>query len=121
MKAAPIPFPNRATTFGFVLVAAAVNVSAFAFELFERISWIDKALHAFTGFVATLAALYFLRDHLDDAIARMPRNVVLACAAFGLAIGLGWELLVTPPGRPAITHATRARRSSTITATTRSS
>jgi hypothetical protein len=93
LKAAPIPFPNRATTFGFVLVAGAVNVSAFAFELFERVLWIDKALHAFTGFAATLAALYLLRDHLEDAIARAPRNVVLACAAFGLAIGLAWELL----------------------------
>ena len=93
MKTAPIPFPNRAITLGFVLVAGAVNVYAFAFELFERIFWIDKALHAFTGFAATLAALYFLRHRLDEAIERAPRRIVFACVAFGLAIGLAWELL----------------------------
>lgn len=93
MKPVPIPFPNRATALGFVLVAGAVNVSAFAFELFERIFWIDKALHAFTGFAATLAALYFLRHRLDRAIGRFPWIVVTASFAFGLAIGLAWEML----------------------------
>jgi uncharacterized membrane protein YjdF len=93
LKAATIPFPNRATTLGFVLVAGTVNVSAFAFGLFERIFWIDKALHGFTGFAATLAALYLLRHRLDEAIERVPWIVVAACVSFGLAIGLAWELL----------------------------
>lgn len=92
MRSVAIPFPNRATALGFVLVAGAVNLSAFAFGLFERIAWIDKFLHAFTGFAATLAALYMLRHHLDRAIARYPWIVVTASMAFGLAIGLAWEL-----------------------------
>jgi len=93
LKSAPIPFPNRGTTVGFVLVAGAVNVAAFAFELFERIAWIDKFLHAFTGFVAVLAVLYLLRHRLDRTIARYPGFIVTAAMGFGLAIGLAWELL----------------------------
>jgi hypothetical protein len=93
LQPAAIPFPNRATTLGFVLLAGAVNVSAFAFELFERIVWIDKFLHAFTGFAATLTVLYLLRHRLHRAIARYPGTVITGSMAFGLAIGLGWELL----------------------------
>ena len=93
MKPVAIPFPNRATTVGFVVLAGAVNLSAFAFELFDRVAGIDKFLHAFTGFAATLAVLYLLRHRLHQAIARTPGIVIAASMAFGLAIGLAWELL----------------------------
>jgi hypothetical protein len=89
----PNPFPDAATTLAFLLAASAVNVSAFAFGLFERIFWIDKALHAFTGFAVTLPVLCLLRGRLNDAASRYPWVTVAASVSFGLAIGLAWEAM----------------------------
>jgi hypothetical protein len=84
-------FPNAAIVLLVLLAAAAANVAAFGYELFERISWIDKALHAFTAFAAALALLFVLWNRLDRWLARFPALAVVTAASFGLAIGLAWE------------------------------
>jgi hypothetical protein len=92
MRPGRTPFPNGATVFAFVAMAGAASVYAFGFNLFERIFWIDKALHAFTGFAITLVPLHLFRDRLEPALGRRrPSFTVLAAALFGLTVGIAWE------------------------------
>lgn len=74
----------------FLLVLAALlNGAGGAFEWFESVWWYDEAVHTYTGF-AGLAAIGWLYAHER----RRPLAFLVGwCAAMGLALGIGWEVI----------------------------
>ncbi len=72
-----------------LVVAALVNACGGAFRWFETIAWYDEVVHTYTGF-AGLAAIGWLAARTRDDRRRV---LVPWCAALGLALGVGWEVI----------------------------
>lgn len=76
-----------------VLVAVAINIAGYALNLYQRWTWFDEVLHAYTIFALTLlCAVYLYRVALVGARSR-PALFILVVAGIGLAIGGAWEVL----------------------------
>lgn len=74
----------------FVL-AGAVNAGAYVFNLWERISVYDEAVHAYTTFALAAAFGYLLFHRTSVNSKSHPWRFVAAVALFGFGIGLLWE------------------------------
>lgn len=72
-----------------LVLAALANAAGGAFAWFETIAWYDEAVHAFTG-LAGLAAIGWLAARTRDDRRRV---LVAWCAALGLLLGIGWEVV----------------------------
>lgn len=83
---------NGKWVLAFLLAAGLVNGVAYAFNLFDRLFWIDKALHFYTSFAVTLALAFVWRARLSSPLRRFPVTLALTVAALGLALGVVWEI-----------------------------
>lgn len=83
---------HRLLTGAIVAIAALANAVAYGLNLFDKLFWIDKALHLYTSFAVTLALAWAGRTRLVEPLGRHPVVLVLALAALGLALGVLWEI-----------------------------
>ncbi|TFY98455.1 hypothetical protein [Ramlibacter rhizophilus] len=72
-----------------LVLAALLNAAGGFFRWFDNVPWFDELAHGYTGF-AGLAAIGFLYARVD--VLRRD-SLVGWCAAMGLALGVGWEVL----------------------------
>lgn len=83
----------RGLVWGLLLAAVAANGAAYAFDLFEKVAWIDKVLHASTSFAVTLALAAAILQRAPPPIPRRySAALLLMLASLGLALGVVWEI-----------------------------
>ena len=82
---------NRAVVWGFLALAALGNFAGYAFDLYQRIWWFDKVIHAYTTFAVTLLVALFLYGRVLTGARDHRFLLVLVIAGFGLGFGTLWE------------------------------
>lgn len=75
-----------------LLIATAANVAGYLFNLYDRVPWFDKALHAYTLFALTLAVAFLLYGRVLVSPAAHPVAFILALTGIGLGLGGLWEI-----------------------------
>lgn len=88
----PISPRNRAIVWGCVVVAALANIAGYLWNLYERISWFDEVLHAFTSFALTLPLALSLYGMVLSGAGSHPILFILTAASLGVAVGVLWEI-----------------------------
>lgn len=83
---------NRMVLLVVVLLAAVANAAAYVFDLYDRLFWVDKALHFYTSFAITLVLAFLWRAQLVQPLRAHPLVLMLALASLGVALGVAWEV-----------------------------
>ncbi len=77
--------------FGLLLaIAAAVNGSGYALQLWHDETLFDEIVHFFTTFAGMMAIGWSLRCR--DLLGRSPARLAISVVAIGLALGVVWEI-----------------------------
>lgn len=82
----------RALVWGFIVIAILINIAGYVWDLYERFSWFDEVLHAFTTFALTLPVALLLYDVVLMGAHTQRVLFVLVVASLGVAIGVLWEI-----------------------------
>ena len=81
---------GRAAAWALLVIVVLINMAGYAFDLYRRFWWFDRALHAATILAVTLWLALFVCGRA----LRSGHNglVVLLVASVGLALGAIWEV-----------------------------
>lgn len=82
----------RTTAWLLAAVMLLANVAGYGFDLYQRVWWFDRILHACTLFAMTYWAAVFLCSKVLDAGAGYWWIRLLVIASIGIAIGAIWEV-----------------------------
>ena len=83
---------NRAIVWGFLAIAALVNIAGYLWDLYQQFWWFDEALHAYTTFALTLPLALLLYGVVLHGAQTRPILFILAVASLGIATGALWEI-----------------------------
>jgi hypothetical protein len=100
----------RWIAWGLAAVLTLANVAGYVFDLYARIWWFDRLLHAATLLALTFwSAVFVLRRVLAGA-GRSRLLLAFVIAAVGVALGAWWEVAELPSSTSSWTRSARRSR-----------
>lgn len=82
---------NRAIVWGLLALALVGNIAGYAFDLYQRFGWFDKAIHTYTLFALTLLLALLLYGRALTGLVEHKILLILVIGGLGLALGTIWE------------------------------
>jgi hypothetical protein len=83
---------GRMIAWGLLIILGVANGAGYAFDLYQRFWWFDRALHACTILAVTLWLALFVCGRALDGERGHRLVLVLLLASVGIALGALWEV-----------------------------
>jgi len=83
---------GRLVAWTLIVALGVANIAGYAFDLYGKFWWFDRALHAGTTLAGTLGLALFVFAKGINKDRLSPVLIVLLLASVGIALGALWEL-----------------------------